>query len=274
MSRAARMKRKKTRLGQHFLTDERLARRIANAALIHPDDLVIEIGPGHGAVTRLLADQSARLVAIELDPTLVKSLCAHFHDEPRVEFLQKDILQVNLANLIQDRGYPRCFVFGNLPYYITSPILQRMFDFHEIIRGMATMVQLEVAERITAKPGSRDYGYLSVLSQLYSLPYIAVKIPPGAFSPPPQVTSALVVYPMSLRFPAWTKPVQIAFFAFVKRCFAGKRKNLLNNLSSLRPRNEIESILERLQLPLTSRAEEMPIENLARLYESFAANLV
>ena len=268
-STSIRMPRRKPRLGQHFLADRRLARRIAEAACILPDDLVIEIGPGRGAMTRLLVERCSRLLAIELDASLAASLATEFQDEPRVEILHADILQTDLPAQVKDRGFAPCFVFGNLPYYITSPILQRMFGFHHFIRAMATLVQLEVAERITAAPGSRDYGYVSVLAQLYSSPHIALKIPPGAFSPPPQVTSALVLYPMSPRFPAWDEQTQTAFLDFVKRCFASKRKNLLNNLSSLRPRNEVETILRNLGLPATSRAEEISIEGLARLYETF-----
>lgn len=238
------------------------------AAGIRSDDLAIEIGPGRGAMTRLLAGRCARLVALEIDPALAATLRVEFRDAPHVEILQADILQADLTVLLKQRGFERCFVFGNLPYYITSPILQRMFGFHHSIRAMATLLQLEVAHRITAAPGSRDYGYLSVLAQLYSSPRLAMKIPPGAFSPAPRVTSALVLYPMSLRFPAWDEATQRAFLRFVKRCFASKRKNLLNNLSSLRPRAELETILQCVGLPPTARAEEIPVEELARLYEA------
>ncbi|HUY12041.1 MAG TPA: 16S rRNA (adenine(1518)-N(6)/adenine(1519)-N(6))-dimethyltransferase RsmA [Terriglobia bacterium] len=265
------MLRKKPRLGQHFLADERLARRLTEAAGVHPDDLVIEIGPGRGAMTRLLADQCARLVAVEIDPTLAANLRTEFQNEAQVEILHADILRTSLASVLSQRGYNHCFVFGNLPYYITSPILHRLFGFHNLVRAMATVVQLEVAERITAKPGSRDYGYLSVLAQLYSSPRIALKIRPGAFTPPPNVKSALILFPMARRFPAWDMQTQTGFLSFVKRSFASKRKNLLNNLSGLRPRTQLESVLKKLGQPLTARAEEVSIDELARLYETLRA---
>ncbi len=265
------MLRKKPRLGQHFLVDQQLARRITEASGIRPADLVIEIGPGRGAMTRLLADQCAHLVAVEIDPALAANLRTEFQNEPRVEIVQADILQTDLSAQVRDRGFTQCLVFGNLPYYITSPILQHMFGFQHFIRAMATLIQLEVAERITAKPGSRDYGYLSVLAQLYSSPHITLKISPGAFSPPPNVTSALVLFPMVRRFPAWDEQTQTGFLGFVKRSFTSKRKNLLNNLSGLRPRTQLERILKKLGLPLTARAEEVSIDELARLYETLMA---
>lgn len=262
------MLRKKPRLGQHFLVDRRLARRIIEASDIQPHDLVIEIGPGRGAMTRLIATQCARLVAVEIDPALAGNLRAEFQGEPRVEVVQADILRTDLAAQVRDRGFTQCLVFGNLPYYITSPILQHLFGFQHCIRAMATLVQLEVGERITAHPGSRDYGYLSVLAQLYSSPRIALKIPPHAFSPPPRVTSALILFPMAPRFPAWDTQTHAAFLSFVKRSFASKRKNLLNNLSGLRPRPQLEQVLKQRGLPLTARAEEIGIGEMARLYET------
>jgi 16S rRNA (adenine1518-N6/adenine1519-N6)-dimethyltransferase len=266
------MSRGKPRLGQHFLTDAHLARRVLEAAGIRPDDLVIEIGPGRGAMTGLLAAECARLVAVELDAALAAELRAEFQNDPQVEILPADILQVDLPALLARRNSERCFVFGNLPYYITSPILQRMFAFHDAIRAMATLVQWEVAERLTARPGSRDYGYLSVLTQLYSSPRLALKVPPRSFSPPPQVMSALVVYRMSPRFPSWQAETQAAFLDFAKRCFASKRKNLANNLWGVRPKAELRSIIENLRLPPSVRAEEIPIEALAQLYEAVTAH--
>jgi 16S rRNA (adenine1518-N6/adenine1519-N6)-dimethyltransferase len=260
------MQHRKPKLGQHFLVDGRIARRIIHSSRIRKDDLVVEIGPGRGAMTRLLAGECSRLVAIELDSTLAASLKNQFHNNERVEIIHADILDVNIESLLQKRGYQRCFVFGNLPYYITSPILQRMFTCHDSIRAMATLVQLEVAKRITATAGGRDYGYLSVLSQLYSTPAIAMKIPPGAFSPPPQVMSALITFAMSSRFPAWSRKTQIAFLDFVKRCFASKRKNLLNNLSCIAARAPLEAIFSGLGLSSKVRAEELPVEALARVF--------
>src|SRR3974390_1427904 len=135
---------------------------------LRPEDLVVEIGPGRGAITELLAERARHVVAVELDTVLAEQLRKKLGTGLPIEVLQADILTLDLADLCRRHGTERCFVFGNLPYYITSPIIHRLFLFHDRIRAMALLVQHEVAERLVAGPGARAYGYLTVLTQFFS----------------------------------------------------------------------------------------------------------
>ena len=169
------------KLGQHFLVDERYRCRIVDALPLRREDLVVEIGPGRGAMTGLLAARTARLVAIEIDTSLVDELRQEWRQDRHVEVVNGDILTTDLAQLCRERGFQSCFIFGNVPYYITSPIVHHLFSLRSVIRATALVVQREVAERLTASPGTREYGYLSVLTQLYSRPRIAFRVPAGVF---------------------------------------------------------------------------------------------
>ena len=174
---------------------------------------------------------------------------------------------VDFAALCQREGITQGFVFGNLPYYITSPILHHLFAHRECIRGMGLLMQREVAERLTAAPGSRDYGYLTVATQIYSQPQIALAVPPGAFSPAPKVQSALVTFRMKSKFDRWQQARCDEFLKFVKRCFAQKRKNLLNNLAGIYPRNSVMQAFEEAGKPANLRAEQLSVEDLAGVFE-------
>jgi len=258
------------KLGQHFLADSRYRQRIADVVDICDRDLVIEIGAGRGAMTGLLAERAGRVVAIELDRAHANHLQEKFKGEPNVEILGGDILATDIAAISRGWQAERCFVFGNLPYYITSPILERLRTYRAFIRGMALVVQLEVAERIVAGPGSRDYGYLSVFVQLFSKPRLLFTVPPGAFAPPPKVHSALVEFQIQPRLSELTEKEQDELLKFVQRCFAQKRKNIINNLSAMAPRAKLEKVLEELNLPATIRAEQLTIEQFASLNSRLA----
>jgi 16S rRNA (adenine1518-N6/adenine1519-N6)-dimethyltransferase len=260
MSKAHRPK-----LGQHFLASEGFRRRIADALPLCASDLVIEIGPGRGAMTRLLAKRAGRVLAIELDAALAADLRATHAANPRIEILQSDILTADLRRLCRERGADSCFAFGNIPYYITSPILYHLMESAEVIHGMALLVQREVAERLVARPGSRDYGYLSVLVQVHAEPRIAFRVPPGAFSPPPKVQSALVEFRMQPKFPAWTPQARREYLQFVQLCFAHKRKSLVNTLGSAYERSRIKAALADMNLTEKSRAEELSVGQFADL---------
>jgi 16S rRNA (adenine1518-N6/adenine1519-N6)-dimethyltransferase len=205
-------------------------------------------------------------MAIELDRSLAVSLRKQFKDDPRIEIIHSDILTTDFAAICRRLLAGQCFVFGNLPYYITSPILHHLRAYRASIRAMALLVQREVADRIVARPGSRDYGYLSVFVQLFSEPRLLFAVPPGAFSPPPQVHSALVEFRIGPRLPHLAEDAQNSLMNFIKRCFARKRKNILNNLSGIVARAKLESALDELNLPATVRAEEMTIEQFAALH--------
>lgn len=253
------------KLGQHFLRDRRFQRRIVEALAIKDDDLVCEIGPGRGAMSELLAARAREVVAIEIDPDLARGLKQSLSNKSRIEVLQADILQSDLGALCRNYQREQCFVFGNLPYYITSPILHHLFNFAGYIRGMGLVVQREVAERLSALPCSRQYGYLTVLTHFHTSPRIEFGIPPGAFSPPPQVDSALVTFQMKFDRNQIPAGERAALLDFAKLCFAHKRKNLLNNLAPAYLRQQVERELAALQLPPTIRAEQFALEQFEML---------
>ncbi len=254
------------KLGQHFLRDRRFQRRIVGSLAIRPNDLVLEIGAGRGAITELLSGRAQQVVALEIDWELARALREKLSSKKGIEVLEADVLQSDLAVLCRAYNQEQCYVFGNLPYYITSPILHHLLDFDRQIQGMGLVVQREVSERLCALPGSRAYGYFTVLTQLSANPRFEFGIPPGAFSPPPKVDSALVTFQMKperIRFPAEERK---ALLDFVKLCFTHKRKNLLNNLAPVYSRQRVETMLAALVLPLTIRAEELALEHFQTLF--------
>lgn len=264
-------RRYRPKLGQHFLHDSQYRARILDALDLRPSDVVIEIGPGRGAMTSLLAKRARQVIAIEVDRALAQALQQEFPDSSAVQIIPGDVLNVDFAALCRQAGISQAFVFGNLPYYITSPILHRLYEQRTAIRSMGLLMQREVAERLTAAPGSREYGYLTVATQLFTQPEIALAVPPGAFSPAPQVQSALVVFQMRAKFGAWAEATYREFLEFVKRGFAQKRKNLLNNLAATYPRPALLKALEVLDKPAHLRAEQLSIEELAALFERLHA---
>jgi 16S rRNA (adenine1518-N6/adenine1519-N6)-dimethyltransferase len=259
--------RHRPKLGQHFLHDQRYRARILEALPLESGEVVFEIGPGRGAMTALLAERARKVIAIEIDGTLAQKLRENFREESRVEIIRADVLRVDFSALCRGEGIAQGFVFGNLPYYITSPILHHLYAQRDSIHAMGLLMQREVAERLTAEPGSRDCGYLTIATQVYSQPHIALGVPPGAFSPAPKVQSALVTFRMVAKFEGWPKAAYDRFLEFVKRCFAQKRKNLLNNLAGIFPRTRIMQALEEAGKPANLRAEQLSLEELAGVFE-------
>jgi 16S rRNA (adenine1518-N6/adenine1519-N6)-dimethyltransferase len=255
------------KLGQHFLHDQGYRARILEALPLHPGDLVFEIGPGRGAMTTLLAGRARKVIAVEIDRALAQRLQEDFPQGSHVEIILADVLRVDFAALCRGEGVAQGFIFGNLPYYITSPILHHLFAQRDSIRAMGLLMQREVAERLTAAPGTRDYGYLTIATQVCSQPQITLAVPPGAFSPAPKVQSALVTFRMKAKFDRWPRTTCDEFLDFVKRCFAQKRKNLLNNLSSVYSRRRITQALEEAGKPANLRAEQLSTEELAGVFE-------
>jgi 16S rRNA (adenine1518-N6/adenine1519-N6)-dimethyltransferase len=260
------------RLGQHFLTDAAWRARIARAIGVEPahghvssgaQAPWLEIGAGHGEMTRLLAATGAPVYAVELDPRLHQRLCEVATEYPAIHALGADILRLDLKEIAAGA---RLRVYGNLPYYITSPILHRLFEFAERIEIIHLVIQLEVALRLVARPGTRAYGYLSVATQYFTRPEIALRIPRGAFRPPPKVTSALV----TLRLPGERARLEVRdegrFFEFVKLAFAQKRKTLVNNLRSLAGPGLTTEALEAMRLRPNARAEQLSVAQFAELF--------
>jgi len=264
------------RLGQHFLVDEGWRARVVDALHVATDELWIEIGAGRGEMTAELARRARRVIAIEKDPPLVHHLRRLATEAPNLSIVEGDILKVDLVALLPraELGAPggRVSVYGSLPYYITSPILHRLFPLAAQLTGIHVIIQYEVAERLVASPGRRDFGYLSVATQFYTQPEIVMRIPPGAFRPPPRVTSALV----SLRAPGAAAQLGVEdpqeFLGFAQACFAQKRKKLLNNLQSLAPRAEALAWLETAGAPAGARAEELSLSQLTAVWRAAATS--
>jgi 16S rRNA (adenine1518-N6/adenine1519-N6)-dimethyltransferase len=264
------------RLGQHFLGDPAWREQIARAIRVSRHSLVsssksrdndfcwIEIGSGHGEMTTHLAGTGAPVYAIEIDASVARDLRNLTEQFSNVTIMQGDVLKTDIAKLAHGR---RVHVYGNLPYYITSPILHHLFRFADLIDEVHIVIQTEVAERLTAEPDGAEYGYLSVATRLYSRPEFVFKIPRGAFLPPPDVSSALV----TLRFPGQQLEMdarqKAAFLEFVKVCFSQKRKTLVNNLKSQAPRERVQETLAGLKLRPDSRAEQLSVRDFAALYK-------
>ena len=258
---------RRPKLGQHFLADAAYRQKIAESLEIGEQDWAVEVGAGRGELTELLARRAGHVIAIELDRKLVAGLREKFHGDERIDVIEGDILDLDLAALVREAPGGMCSVFGNLPYYITSPIIHRLLNAREAIRAMALLMQREVAERVIAAPGSRNYSYLSVLVQLFTRPAILFHVPPGAFSPRPKVQSSLVEFLMSPVLPDWSRERIESFLVFARRCFAQKRKSLRNNLAVFYPPNGLDEVIRSLRLPPKARAEQIPIPQLRDLFE-------
>jgi len=255
-------------LGQHFLRDRSVADRIVELVAPSARDLVVEIGPGRGALTEALAARAGRLLALEIDAALAAALQERFAASPRVEIRQADARQFDYAGLRALAPDPagRVLVVGNLPYSVGKPILAALVEASPAIDEMALMLQKEVAERVAAGPGGKTYGALSVLTQVACAVRLAFTVPPGAFSPPPQVESA-VVHLRSHREP----PVPVAeparFATVVRAAFSQRRKSLANSLAAglglgtERARRLIEAV----GIDPGRRAETLSLAEFARL---------
>ncbi len=261
----------KPKLGQNFLADPSAAMAIVEALGDISAATVLEIGPGKGAITRLLAARAGRLIAIELDSVLAKELRLQYPSTGNVEVLEQDILATDLRSLVRSPD-EKLSVVGNLPYYITSPILLYLFDHHQTVERAVIMVQREVADRIAAQPGTREYGLLSATTQLYAQVANLFTLPPSAFSPPPEVHSSV----LRLTFEPRYRELEVdpaEFVSFLKQSFAQKRKTLANNLrfAGFRPARIADAFTEAGVSP-GIRAEALPLDAAARIFVAIRRN--
>jgi len=239
------------RLGQHFLIKGSLLERIAAAACPTPQDLVIEIGPGRGALTERLLKRAARVVAVEVDPYLAAHLRARFAGEPRLEVVESDVLETDLT------AWGPAAIAGNLPYYITSPILDKAVRAAPL--RAVFLIQKEVAERLAASPGGPDYGFLTVRTALFAGVKLLFEVKPAAFHPPPKVDSAAVL--LEPRRSALATDDVEEFLGFAAQCFRHKRKTLRNNLAETYGRKALDSWPE-----AGLRAEQISLDGLLEMY--------
>lgn len=258
--------RPKQSLGQNFLTDDNIARNIVRALNPAPEDVVVEIGPGRGALTGHLVGRVGRLIAVEIDQRVVGALREQF---PTVEIIHGDFLATPLATWHERFGRPLRIV-GNIPYHLTSEILFRIFDEHAHVADAILMMQKEVARRITATPGSKAYGILSVAAQFYGRPKLLFDVSANCFYPKPKVVSTVLQLTMHRPFPHAVD--ERLFRTVVRTAFGKRRKTMLNSLQDLPVPAALLARLGRLEsIDPTKRAEQLDVQDFVRLSAELAA---
>ena len=263
--------RAKKRLGQHFLKYPSLARKIVAGLGLEKNDTIVEIGCGTGALTGNLVGQGRHYIGVELDAALCSRLRERFGG-PGIEFLNRDILTLDLSELRKRHAGNGFRVVGNLPYAISSPILQHLARYSAVIDLAVVMLQAEVADRLAAGPGGRDYGVLSLIVQYHFRPEPLFVVPPQAFTPKPKVDSRVVrLVPRPYR--PLRSAEEILFFGFVKQAFSQRRKTLRNCLGEVQPEAwaRLEETLRELGYPGTVRAEKISLPHFLQLFGSFRA---
>ena len=254
------------KLGQNFLIDENVVHQIVAAAELSEADTVLEVGPGIGTLTQGLAESKARVVGVELDTRLLPVLATTLNGYDNVRVVHGDILKVNI---MEEVGAPSFKVCANLPYYITTPIIFALLEKRLPMERLVAMVQKEVAERMAAQPGGKEYGALSVAIQYYTEPKIAFIVPPTSFIPAPAVDSAVIVCKRREK-----PPVEVCdeglFFRVVKAAFSLRRKMLSNSLKNIGIKSErVAKWLELAGVDGKRRAETLSLEDFAKLTNSF-----
>ena len=257
------------KFGQNFLIDTHVLDKIIASAEITKDDVVLEIGPGIGTMTQYLACAAGKVVAVEIDKTLIPILEDTLSEYDNVQIINQDVLKVNLAKLAEEENDGKPIkVVANLPYYITTPIIMGLFENHVPLKSITVMVQKEVADRMQVGPGTKDYGALSLAVQYYAKPYIVANVPPNCFMPRPKVGSAVI------RLERYEEPpVQVAdeklMFRIIRASFNQRRKTLVNGLKNSPEiqfsKEEIEAAIEILGKGASVRGEALTLEEFARL---------
>jgi 16S rRNA (adenine1518-N6/adenine1519-N6)-dimethyltransferase len=276
----ARVPRKKPKLGQHFLNDTAAAIRIVEWLGDSLQSTVLEIGPGRGALTSLLVRRVRRVIAVEKDRVLAAQLRMHFSLVSNIEIIEGDILAIDLDSLFGPKpGSTRpgmqiepqkVRVIGNLPYFITSDILLRLFEYRKYFERMVLVVQEEVADRLSAKPGTSEYGLLSATAQLYARVEKLLTLPPAVFSPPPKVHSSVVRLQPSPRLDK-LQVDEDGFMNFLKLSFSQKRKTLWNNLKVRYPSQDLDRALARAKVKPSIRAEALSLEASANIFRELTS---
>jgi 16S rRNA (adenine1518-N6/adenine1519-N6)-dimethyltransferase len=274
---SARVPPRKPKLGQHFLVDSSVAPRILDAMGDISQSTVLEIGPGRGALTSMLVRRARRVIAIETDRVLAAQLRMNFSLVPNIEVIEGDILSVDIDSLFGpkpgttrpglDLTPQKVRVVGNLPYFITSEILLRLFEYRKYFENIVLMVQKEVADRLAASPGNKEYGLLSATAQLYSRVEEVFAVPPSAFSPPPKVNSGVVRLTLTQNLEKLGVN-EADFIRFLKLSFGQKRKTLWNNLKARYASEDLTRAMLRAKVKPTVRAEALSLEDTARLFRA------
>ena len=262
-------------LGQNFLTDPDVIRSMVLGADVNESDLVIEIGPGFGVLTDEVARAAGKVVAIEIDKELIPVLDFTLAEHKNVEVINEDVLKINLNEIIEKETgtLTAVKIMGNLPYYITTPILMKLLEEGVAAKSITVMMQKEVAERIMASPGSKTYGALSVAVQYRTHVSVVTEVPKESFFPMPKVDSA--VLNLTLRDEPAVKPIdEEMFFRMVKAGFSQRRKTILNSLSTSGiPKEKIEDCLSAVGIDNKRRAETLSLEDFCSIADYFSKNL-
>ena len=257
------------KFGQNFLVDKNILEKIVDAAQITEKDCVLEIGPGIGTLTQYLAERAGNVIAVEIDKNLIPVLHDTLSSYNNVTILNQDILKMDINHIIEkhNNGNP-IKVAANLPYYITTPIIMAIFESHVAIESITIMIQKEVADRIQAQAGTKDYGALSLAVQYYAKPEVIVKVPAACFMPRPNVDSSVI------RLTRYETPLVKAqdenyLFTVIRASFNQRRKTLVNGLSNAGSvgvsKEKIAEVLTQMELPLTVRGETLTLEQFTEL---------
>ena len=257
------------KFGQNFLIDPHVLDKIIAAAEITKDDFVLEIGPGIGTLTQYLAEAAREVVAVEIDSTLIPILEDTLSAYDNVSVINEDVLKVDLRKLAEERnGGKPIKVVANLPYYITTPIIMSLFESHVPLKSLTVMVQKEVALRMQAGPGTKDYGALSLAVQYYASPYLAANVPPNCFMPRPNVGSAVIRLTRYEEPPVKVKDEK-KMFSLIRASFNQRRKTLVNGLGNAGlpgiTKESASAALEQMGLSPTVRGEALTLEQFAQL---------
>ncbi len=260
------------KFGQNFLIDPHVLDKIIAAAEITEEDFVLEIGPGIGTLTQYLAGAAREVVAVEIDRSLMPILEETLAAYDNVSVINEDVLKLDLAALVQERnGGQPVKVVANLPYYITTPIIMSLFESGVPLASVTVMVQKEVAQRMQAAPGTKDYGALSLAVQYFAEPYIAANVPPNCFMPRPNVGSAVIRLTRYPRPPVEVKDEKL-MFALIRASFNQRRKTLLNGLRNAADlpytKEELQAALQATGLPEAVRGEALTLAQFAALADA------
>lgn len=259
----------KKKFGQNFLIDQNILNTIVEGAKVNKEDIVLEIGPGIGSLTQYLAEEAKEVIAVEIDKTLIPILEETLEEYDNVTIIQDDVLKIDLKKFFEDRYHgQKIKVVANLPYYITTPIIMKFFEEHIPVESITVMVQKEVADRMQAKPSTKDYGALSLAVQYYSVPEIIVQVPPSCFIPKPNVGSTVISLVTSDRYTKQEAKDQF-LFELIKGAFQQRRKTLVNTLSHQSyihsSKEEIKEALIKMGLSETVRGEALSLQEFITL---------
>lgn len=263
------------RYGQNFLIDAHILDKIVSGAGVGKDDCVLEIGPGIGTMTQYLCERAGRVIAVEIDKSLIPILEDTLSEYDNVTVINEDILKVNIGELVDKyNGGKPIKVVANLPYYITTPIIMGLFESHVPIDSITVMIQKEVADRMQVGPGTKDYGALSLAVQYYSEPEVIAYVSPECFIPKPKVGSAVIRLKRYDDPPVKVKDEDF-MFRLIRASFNQRRKTLangINNAPDIRvSREELQTALEKMRLDINIRGEKLTLEQFAKLSDILKA---